>query len=239
MVALTGCPARTSGKSSERKGSVVASPAPHPSPSPAAPDPIRVEPLDSTSPPVFVTRGGPRGAGRLVFLHGICGHGLGYAQSFTRSAAKYGTLIAPQGDLTCAGALSKWSNDIAALDGRITRAFKALGDPDPEGELTVIGMSQGATRAVELVTRYPRRYTRLISMAAPVAVKPGQLRSLRSAVMMAGELDRQDLMRESARALTTSRVPVTFMRIPQAVHGAMGPTPEQTMAEALDWLFSH
>jgi len=48
----------------------------------------------ASSPPVFVMRGAPRGAGRLAFLHGMCGHGLGYAQAFQFSAARRGTLIA-------------------------------------------------------------------------------------------------------------------------------------------------
>jgi hypothetical protein len=97
-------------------------------------------------------------------------------------------------------------------------------------------MSQGATRAVALVKRFPKRYTRLVSMDAPSALKPGELRELRGAVMMAGERDRHDLMRESERALAASGVPAIFMLIPEAGHGAMGPTPEQTMGAALDWL---
>lgn len=205
----------------------------------SAPDPIRIEPLGGESPPIFVMRGAPHGAQRLVFLHGMCGHGLGYAQSFAHSAARYGLLIAPQGDVSCGDGLSKWSNDLASLDARIKRAFEALGDPDPRGELVIIGMSQGATRAAQLAQLHPDRYTRLISMAAPSAIKPGELPRLRSAVTMAGQLDRQDLMRESARALTASRVPATFVLIPNAAHGAMGPTPEETMREALDWLFAH
>ncbi len=205
----------------------------------ARPDYIRIGALEGESPPVFVMRGAPRGAQRLVFLHGMCGHGLGYAQAFAHSAARHGTLIAPQADVSCGGEMSKWSSDLEALDARIVRSFRALGDPDPEGELTIIGMSQGATRAADLVKLRPTRYKRLISMAAPTALKPGQLRTLRSAVMMAGERDRQDLMRESARALTTTRVPVTFMLLPKAAHGDLGVTPEQTMGEALDWLYSH
>lgn len=202
-------------------------------------EPLRIEPLEGESPPVFVMRGGARGPRRLVFLHGMCGHGLGYAQSFAHSAAKHGTLIAPQADVGCGDGLSKWSSDVAALDARIVRVFEALGDPEPRGEVIVIGMSQGATRAAELVKRDPQRYTRLISMAAPSAIEPNELSTLKSAVTMAGERDRQDLMRESARALEASRVPATFLLIPEAVHGAMGPTPEKTMGEALDWLLSH
>src|SRR5688572_460224 len=45
--------------------------------------PIRMEPLSpSETPPTYVMRGGPVGPARLVFLHGMCGHALGYAQSF-------------------------------------------------------------------------------------------------------------------------------------------------------------
>lgn len=201
--------------------------------------PIRIEVLDpSAKPPTFVMRGAPRGRERLVFLHGMCGHGMGYAQSFQWSAAKRGTLIAPQADVSCGGDFSKWSLDVAALDARILQTFRALGDANDDAEITIMGMSQGADRAVQLAQRFPQRYTRLISMAAPSTVKAAQLRHLRGAVMMAGELDRKDLMRESARALSASGVKATFMLIPEARHGAMGPTPEQTMGAALDWLWA-
>jgi pimeloyl-ACP methyl ester carboxylesterase len=75
-------------------------------------------------------------------------------------------------------------------------------------------------------------------MDAPTALKVGELRELRAAVMMAGERDRQDLMRASERALKRTGVPVTFVLIPGATHGAMGPTPEQTMGIALEFLRS-
>jgi pimeloyl-ACP methyl ester carboxylesterase len=187
------------------------------------------------TPPTFVMRGGPRGAGKIVFLHGMCGHGLGYAQAFQFAAAKLGTLIAPQGDVTCSGPWSSWSADIAKLDQRIVETFRELGQPEPARDITVIGMSLGATRAAALVQRFPERYTRLIAMAAPSTLGAG-LRSLRGAVMMAGERDRQDLMKTSERNLRQSGVPVTFLLIPQATHGAMGPEPERTMGAALDFL---
>jgi predicted esterase len=199
--------------------------------------PIRIEVLRADErPPTFVMRGGPRGQGRLVFLHGMCGHGLGYAQSFQFSAAKLGTLIAPQADVSCGDVWSKWSTDVKQLDQRIVSTFRELGHPEPIDDVTVIGMSQGATRAVDLVRRFPARYTRLIAMAAPTAIQPGELKSLKSAVMMAGERDRQDLMRRSERALRQSGVPASFLLIPEATHGAMGPAPERTMGEAFQLL---
>jgi predicted esterase len=186
-------------------------------------------------PPTFVMRGGPRGPGKMVFLHGMCGHGLGYAQAFQFSAAKLGTLIAPQGDVSCGGPWSSWSGDLVKLDQRIVDTFRELGHPEPARDITVIGMSLGATRAAALVQRFPERYTRLIAMAAPTTLGAG-LRSLRGAVMMAGERDRRDLMKTSERNLRQNGVPVTFMLIPEATHGAMGPEPERTMGAALSFL---
>ncbi len=203
-------------------------------------DPIRMEVLEpNAAPPTFVMRGEPRGPARIVFLHGMCGHGLGYAQAFQFSAAKKGTLIAPQGDVSCGGVWSKWSANLAALDERITETFQAMGAPEPGGDVVIIGMSQGATRAVELARKFPERYTRLIAMAGPTALKRGELSRLRGAVLMAGERDRRDLMLASQRALLASGVPATFMLIPGAAHGAMGPTPESTMNTALEWLWQN
>jgi pimeloyl-ACP methyl ester carboxylesterase len=169
----------------------------------------------------------------------MCGHGLGYAQSFQFSASKYGTLIAPQADRRCGrGPWAKWSNDVDALDARIQSAFRALGHPEPIDDIVIMGYSQGATRAEALARKWPGRYTRLVLMGGPSAPRPKGL-SPRAVVMMAGERDRQDLMKAGARAFTAAKVPSTFMVIPAATHGAMGPRPEETMGEALAWLFSH
>jgi pimeloyl-ACP methyl ester carboxylesterase len=170
----------------------------------------------------------------------MCGHGLGYAQSFQFSAAAKGRLIAPQGDVVCGkGPWAMWSADLPALDRRITAAFRALGEAEPIDDIVAIGYSQGATRAEALARRWPERYTRLILMGAPRATSARGLSELKSAVMMAGERDRRDQMKAGARALAAAGVPATFMLIPEATHGAMGPEPERTMGSALDWLFGH
>jgi predicted esterase len=227
------------------RASAGATPAPHVAessatarPAPQRHEPIRMEVLDPHATPVtFVMRGSPRGPHRLVFLHGMCGHGLGYAQSFQFHAATKGTLIAPQGDVSCGGVWSKWSASSEALDQRIVDAFKSLGDPGPIEDVAIMGMSQGATRAVALARKYPERYTRLVAMAGPSAITASGLQHLKGAVLMAGAKDRQDLMRSSQRALAASGIRATFLLIPEATHGAMGPTPEKTMGEALDFLW--
>jgi predicted esterase len=199
---------------------------------------LRIEPLNDATPAMFAMRGGPRGPGKLVFIHGMCGHALGYAQSFARSAAQHGTLIAPQGDVLCDGTpLAKWSLDTAALDARIVSAFHALGFADPIEDVTAIGYSQGANRAEALARKWPTRYTRLILMAGPTKVLPYGL-EVRSAVMMAGTLDRQDLMQASSKAFLAAGRRARYLPLPNARHGAMGDNPEASMSSALDWLYA-
>jgi len=210
---------------------------------PPLPRSIRMEPLApevdvTAAPPTFVMRGEPHGPHKLVFIHGMCGHALGYAQSFQWSAAKHGVLVAPQGDVPCSpgSPWAKWSLDTNALDARILTAFRALGSPEPVTDITLIGYSQGASRAEALARRWPKRYTRLILIAGPSKVSPYGL-SVQSALMMAGTLDRQDLMQASARAFSAAGRRARYMSLPNARHGAMGDTPEQTMSAALDWLY--
>jgi pimeloyl-ACP methyl ester carboxylesterase len=197
---------------------------------------LRIEALEGFDPPMFVLRGRPRGSEKLVFLHGMCGEALGYAQSFQGSAAKQGTLIAPQGDVPCDGSGARWSRDIGALDARITAAFSALGHAVPATDLIVIGYSQGATRAESLAREFPERYTRLVLMGGPYAANARGLHTLRGAVALAGDRDRLDLMQASARTLKAAGVPATFLLIPDAPHGSMGSRPEETMAEVFAWL---
>lgn len=203
-------------------------------------EPIRVEALEGSTPAVYVLRGSPLGPEKLVFLHGMCGQGLGYAQSFQRSAAKRGTLVAPQADVPCGdGPWARWSKDTAALHRRITDTFRELGHAEPLRDVIVIGYSQGATRAETLAREYPDVYTRLVLMGGPYAAKASGLETLRAAVAMAGDRDRLDLMKASARTLAAAGVPATFLLIPEATHGSMGAHPEQTMDEMLTWLSEH
>jgi pimeloyl-ACP methyl ester carboxylesterase len=225
-----------SAASSDRRPAIAHSPR---GTSPGA-GPLRVERLSGSEPPMFVLRGRDLGPGKLVFLHGMCGHGLGYAQSFQHAAARKGTLIAPQADVVCGeGPGAKWSRDVKALDARITDAFRRLGVEQPDRDITVLGMSQGATRAAALARAFPERYTRLVSMGAPTAVSTAGLEGLRAAVVMVGQRERKDLMLTSERALKRAGVPVRSLIIPDADHAGMGPTPEQTMATALDWLWEN
>jgi pimeloyl-ACP methyl ester carboxylesterase len=184
--------------------------------------------------PAFVLRGA-RGTDKMVFLHGLCGHAQGYAQSFQYSAARFGVLVAPQGDLACNGPWRSWSGDLRVIEARIAEAFAAAAIADSDGAL-LIGYSLGATRAEDLARKHPRRYARLVLIGAPRAPSSRGLSGLRGAVMMAGSRDRQSHMQAAARAFRTAGIPTTYRVLPGAAHGEMGPEAERVMGEVFDWL---
>lgn len=189
--------------------------------------------------PAFVLRGG-RGSKRMVFLHGHCSHGLGYVQSFQHAAARHGTVVAVQGNRACGdGSFREWTDTAERLDRRIEAAFRAAGDAGPLTGLAVVGYSSGAVLAEMLAHKAPERYAHVVLIGGPQKPTEWRLRRARSTAMIAGERDRQDLMRLGARDLHASGIPSAFFELPGAKHGQMGPDAEPVMARALDWLWEN
>jgi pimeloyl-ACP methyl ester carboxylesterase len=208
---------------------------------PAKPkEPIRVEEIRVGSDRSYVLRGA-RGTQRMVFLHGLCGHPQGYIQSFQYAAAEHGTVIGPTGDLRCGGqvGMHAWSADVAAIDQKIAQTFAAAGYGEPLRDVVVIGYSQGATRAEALAKRWPERYSRLVLIGAPTKPSPYSLSAIQGAVMLAGELDRKDIMKAGARALSGRGIPSIFFELPDARHGEMGSASERMMGQTFEWLNTH
>jgi pimeloyl-ACP methyl ester carboxylesterase len=176
----------------------------------------------------------------MVFLHGHCSHGLGYVQSFQQAAARHGTVVAVQADKACGnGSFRQWTDTPERLDRRIESAFRAAGDTSPLTGLAVVGYSSGAVLAEMLAHKAPERYAHVVLIGGPQKPVEWRLRRTRSNVMLAGERDRQDLMRRGARDLHASGIPSTFFVLPGAKHGQMGPDAEPVMARALDWLWDN
>jgi pimeloyl-ACP methyl ester carboxylesterase len=188
--------------------------------------------------PVFFLRGREGTHGHFVFLHGRCSHAQGYVQAFQFAVAARGSLVAPQGDAACGGPFRSWTLDADKQHNRIAAAFRAAGDDAPLGEVTLIGYSQGEYLAEMLIERFPERYTRAVLMGAPHTPAVGRLHKLRSAVMVSGELDNKELMKEGARRLDAVGVPTTYVEMPGAPHGAIIDG-ERTMEAALAWLDTH
>jgi pimeloyl-ACP methyl ester carboxylesterase len=188
--------------------------------------------------PVFLLRGQPGEKGTVVFMHGMCGHGLGYVQSFQFAAASRANVIGLQGDVPCSddGTWRKWSRDLDALDDRIRRALDASGVSEDADEVVLVGYSQGGTRALELAAKWPERFARIAAIGAPHEATVRELRRARKVAVMAGEHDAPRWRRSQALALERAGVPAAFFELPGASHGEMGPEGERVMGEVLDWM---
>jgi predicted esterase len=199
--------------------------------------PIRVESLALDGDrEAFVVRGA-RGSHSLVFLHGMCSHGQASLQSFQRASAEYGVAVAPTGDMACPGKeRHSWSHRLDAIDGRIVEALFAAGASGEPRGLTLIGYSLGASRAEQLARKYPERYDTLVLIGGPTQPSPHRMAHLRAAAMIAGERDRQDLMKRGARAFDAAGIRARFFVLPGAKHGEMGSESERVMREVLDWV---
>ncbi len=127
-----------------------------------------------------------------VFLHGWCGHGLGYLQAFQFAAAETGRYLALQGDRHC-GATTKraWSMDPDATDRRIRAALIAYLGEDVPGELLLGGSSQGVEVAVALARRFPERYRWLVLLSPSRPLPAHGLKRLRGVYFLVGEHENQ------------------------------------------------
>jgi pimeloyl-ACP methyl ester carboxylesterase len=184
----------------------------------------------------FVLRGG-RGAERIAFLHGQCSSAHGYLDSFEFTAAARGAAVAPDGDRGCSdGRRRTWSRDLDGIDALIASSFALAAGERDQQRVTLVGYSLGATRAEQIARRHPQRYDALVLIGAPNAPSPRGLEHLRGAAMLAGERDRQSLMRRGVKAFRAAGIPAEFFVLPRAAHGQMGPDAERVMSDVFDWL---
>lgn len=222
-------------------------PAPPEAASEAAPSPPEAPPRP---PWISVEVAGDRpvlvvpGAGKvpIVYLHGRCGDPTAF-RAWAEAASKFGTLISFVGDKRCKhSARTQWSSDTAALDRRVTAAIRAveaaLALELDEEHRVVVGYSQGALKAEALATQFPARYPRAALIGGPRAPRDESLRKSESVLLMAGDRDARDHLREASRKLQKRGKRARYLELPGAAHGEYGPEAEPTMAAALDWLLS-
>jgi predicted esterase len=203
------------------------------------PGPVRTVNVDVAGDlPAIVVRGAREHRKTLLFIPGMCVHPGGYVMSFQHAAAARGDLVAVQGDVSCGGdgAMRRWSYDLDAMNRRIEAAFEAAGLGEPR-DVIVIGYSQGAERAEKLVARWPAKYSRAVLLASPIPPTPQLLGHAQGVALLAGTFDiSQGYMRGAVAPLERAGVPTAYFTIPNARHGQMGDTPEETMASALDFV---
>jgi predicted esterase len=194
--------------------------------------------------PVHVVHAPSATRGAIVYLHGRCTEVATDLARIAGVASTQGTIIAPQGDEACPGGHGfRWTTDIQAIEPRIERALQAVaaarGGALDTDAITLIGYSEGAARTESLAHAFPARYPRVALIGAPNAPSAANLGAARSVALIAGQKDRQDLMKTGLLALEHAGKPARFFELPGAEHGEFGPDGVRVMDEALAFLAQH
>ena len=221
-------PARPGPQTNEegkRPGNVAETPAPH-APPKAPPPPARVErirvPGDSVA---SIVRSVDLKAPTTVFLGGICSNANAYLQTFPEAAQKQGGVVAIEGDRECSadGVFRTYSWDAGRQHARIEAALAAAGVSEiPNTGITLIGYSQGAALAEQMVQRWPDRYTRLVLIGAPTDPAPKNFAAARGVVTMSCDRDVVARMKTAATGIAKAGTPATYLQMPGCTHGGIG-----------------
>lgn len=192
--------------------------------------------------PVIVVHAAAGNIQAIVYLHGVCGD-IYATRVWAHAAARFGTLIAMQGDEACDGRPGRfrWFRDTERLNGRIRRALDAVkqargGQLDVE-RVTLIGYSQGADRAERIASRFPDRYPRVLLGSPPDAPDASSFSSGQAVAVVAGALEGNEQRQHGVSELERAGVPALFRSLPGAYHGQFGTEGDLIMGEVIGWLF--
>jgi pimeloyl-ACP methyl ester carboxylesterase len=191
--------------------------------------------------PIVVAHGQDGVERALVYLHGACGD-IRSPRAWSDVSAKYVTLVAIRGDRKCDQKSDRmyWSDSIERHQARIEAALGRVAEIrnrrfDPEN-IVLMGYSQGAQIAEELVRAYPDRYPRVILGGIPVPPSASRLVSVRAVAVLGGERELTTHMRVGMWALDAQHIPARLALFPKAGHGEFGPEGARVMDETFDWI---
>jgi pimeloyl-ACP methyl ester carboxylesterase len=213
------------------------------SPAPTPPPPAHVETILVPGDQVAaIVRAGDGAPPRTVFLPGVCSNAGAYLETFREAAQKNGGAVAIDGDQPCGGAgmgmtgFHTFSWDAAKTHARVEAALAAAGTSEiPKEGITLVGYSQGASLAEQMVQRWPGRYARVVLIGAPTNPAPRSFARARALVTMSCDRDVPARMKGAADATRRAGIPATYFEMPGCTHGAVTDG-ERVFGATFDWL---
>lgn len=188
---------------------------------------------------LLVHYGSPGQKRVLVYLHGKCDEPGPALEAFAGSVEGQGHVVAPRATEPCPNGKTMWTTDIDQLDAQIRAAVDAAeasaGARWSKEKQVLIGYSQGAARGEALVARQPR-FAWTVFIGAPEAPSAEAYGNVTAASFLAGDKDRQDLMKRGEKALQEAGKPVRYLVLPGAEHGEFGPDGGRVMREAVGFV---
>ncbi len=155
-----------------------------------------------------------------VFLPGLCSNAFAYLRAFPEAARRQKGVLALDGDQPCGNLrdFHSFSWDATKLHARIEAATNAVG-ADPSTPLTLVGYSQGAALAEQLVQRWPSRYARVVLIGAPTDPSAARFASARGIVTMSCARDVPSRMKEASKRFVRAGIPSVYVEMPDCTHG--------------------
>ncbi len=204
----------------------------------APPAPAEVEKLDlGADKPAFLVKGRGAEPPRAVFLPGLCSNAYAYLLAFPEAARSFGGIVAIDGDRSCGVAgFHSFSGDDKKTLARIEAALAAAGRASiPEGGITLVGYSQGASIAERLTALHPDKFTRIVLMGSPKDPVVARIKTARAVATMSCALDVPHRMKSAAKRLEAAGVPARYFEMPRCTHGNIEDG-ERVFGEVFGWL---
>jgi pimeloyl-ACP methyl ester carboxylesterase len=172
-----------------------------------------------------------------VFLPGLCSNANAYLRTFPEAARRQGGVVAIEGDQPCGtDGFHSFSWDAGRQHARVEAALAAAGLAEiPREGITLIGYSQGAALAEQMVQRWPGRYARLVLIGAPTDPAPRSFARARAVVTMSCDRDVPARMKQAAQATAKAGIPAAYFEMPGCTHGNVADG-ERLFDATFDWL---
>ncbi len=175
----------------------------------------------------------------VVYLHGIHGRAENGCPWLSEGSSEIGWLVCPEANERLSNDTFSWSGTVAdqrAVVARAERAAQAQG-ADPESAGVLVGFSQGAYVALDLVHAKLGRYRGLVLIAADVTPSRAMLASagVDRVVFAAGDLDGASApMKRAAEQLRREGMEVRFVSLGRIGHSYQT-TDKEALGDAIAW----
>lgn len=179
----------------------------------------------------------PDASGVTLYLHGLCGFPHRGCAALRDAAGAQGWLLGPTAPADLPGCGPSWSAAPRLRDATLARALHHA--PDAQGSRVLVGFSQGAFTAVDLLRATPGRWTAVALVGAQVRVDARAIRraGVRRVALAAGRYDQAARsMRATAEALRRDGVDARFVSLGEVGHTPASRGVGPVWRELLAWL---
>lgn len=184
-------------------------------------------------------------AAMTIYLHGMCGTPAHGCDRFRAQSPGPAWLVCPAAPSPCAGGGARWSGSLAARSNAVSDAERRLlaehpGEVDAARPRVLIGFSEGAYVARDLILAQPGRYRGALFIGADVRLPAAALRraGVARVAFASGRLDMMRSRLEGAdAALKREGFPSRFVDLGRVGHTYVpADDDDDALREALAWL---